>query len=68
MTGTSSPKGTRKQKRKSYEQDVRGHAPEDQKQIQTPGTWISHTGSVHMKYYSSDFLIQCIVYLFHCEE
>lgn len=56
------------QKRKSYEQDVWGHAPEDQKQIQTSDTWISHTGSVHMKYHSPDYLIQCIIYLFHCEE
>ena len=42
---------------------VRGHAAEDHKQIQTSRSWwIYHLGSVHMKFYSRDWLIQSIIY------
>ena len=41
---------------------VGGHAAEDQKQIRTSSWWINHPGSVHMKFYSHDWLIQSIIY------
>ena len=37
-------------------------------QIWTSSTWIKHTGSVYMKCYSCDELIQFIIYSFGCEE
>ena len=46
----------------------KGHAAEEQKQIWTSSTWIKHTGSVYMKCYSRDKLIQFIIFYFGCEE
>ena len=32
------------------------------KQIWTSNTWINHSGSLQMKFYSHDWLIQSIIY------
>ena len=45
---------------KAQIQELGGHAAEDQKQILTSSWWINHPGSVHMKFYSHDWLIQSI--------
>ena len=34
----------------------------EQKQIRISKTWINHPGSVQMKFYSGDWLIQSIIY------
>ena len=47
---------------KAQPQEVRGYATEEQKQIWTFITWINHSGSVQIKVYSHDWLIQSIIY------
>ena len=47
---------------KAQEQEVGGHAAEDRKQIWTSSWWISHPGSVHIKFYSGDWPIQSVIY------
>ena len=41
---------------------VGGHAAEVQNQIQTSSWQINHPGSVHMKFYSCDWVIQSLIY------
>ena len=48
---------------KSSVQEVGGHAAEDQKEIRTSSSGINHLGSVHTKFYSRNWSIQSICYL-----
>ena len=45
-----------------YKIEVLGHAAEDQNQIQTSQLVNKPSRSVHMKFYSHDWLIQSIIY------
>ena len=47
-----------------------GHAAQDQNQIQTLSKWINHTGPVHKKCYSHNYLIESIIILlsFYCDK
>ena len=41
---------------------VGGYAAEDQNQIRTSSWYVNHPGSVHVKFYSRDWLIQSLIY------
>ena len=60
------PQTTRIQIEKAQVQEVGGHAAEVQKQIQTSSWWLNYPGSVQMKFYSCNWLIESISFI--CEE